>query len=396
MKNQFNPNELIMSELNNWRDKRDQILSQAKLIVIKVGSAVLTSPEGVDEQVVSRLADQIANLIDSGKQVILVSSGAVPAGKNYLRSHNIEHTLPEKQAAAAIGQSRLMHIYDKAFEQYNKITAQVLLTRDDLRSRHRFLNARNTFYTLLGNNAIPIVNENDTVVVQELEFGENDFLASLILNLVQADLFINLTSAQGVFAQNPEQNPAAEKIDCIPCIKDWDIESLCDGKTSAGSGGMHTKMLAGRRAAQLGVPTLIVSGKEPFVLEKVFSGLELGTWILPDEKVVSQKKFWFAYNLDPVGSLVIDKGAVEALMFNGKSLLPAGIVDVNDAFQSRDLVKILDTEGKQVGVGITRFDSSDLKKIMGRKSKELDDKLGYSVDSAEAIHRDEMLLDAVH
>ncbi len=258
------------------------------------------------------------------------------------------------------------------------------------------MNARNTFYTLLSDNVIPIVNENDTVVVQELEFGENDFLASLILNLVQADLFINLTSAPGVFAQNPEEDPAAEKIDCIASIKECDIETLCEGKTSAGSGGMHTKMLAGRRAAQLGVPTLIVSGKEPFVLEKVFSGLDLGTWILPDEKVVSQKKFWFAYNLDPVGSIIIDKGAVEALMFNGKSLLPAGIVEVKENFRPRDLVKIIDTAGRQVGVGISRYGSEELDKIKGKKSKELDKILGYGIDSEEAIHRDEMLLDAVH
>ena len=385
-----------MPEKDNWREKRDQILDTARLIVIKVGSAVLTSPEGVDANVVGRLADQISNLIDRGKQVILVSSGAVSAGTNYLQSLFSEHTMAEKQAAAAIGQSRLMHIYDGAFERYGKVTAQILLTRDDLRSRHRFLNARNTFYSLLNNNVIPIVNENDTVVVQELEFGENDFLASLILNLVQADLFINLTSAEGVFAENPEENPAAEKIDCIHSIKDWDIESQCNGKTSAGSGGMHTKMLAGRRASQLGVPTLIVSGKETFVLEKVFSGLDLGTWILPDEKVVSQKKFWFAYNLDPVGSLFIDKGAVQALMFGGKSLLPAGVLDVRDEFQAGDLVRIKDHEGKQVGVGITRFSSRDMEKIKGKKSTQISSALGFSVESEEAIHRDEMLLDAVH
>lgn len=385
-----------MTDMKNWREKRNKILNSARLIVIKVGSAVLTSPDGVDVRVVNSLADQIANLFENNRQVILVSSGAVSVGKNYLLSHYFEHTLPEKQAAAAIGQSRLMHIYDEAFERYNKITSQILLTRDDLRSRHRFLNARNTFYTLLNNNVIPIVNENDTVVVQELEFGENDFLASLILNLVQADLFVNLTSTQGVYRQKIEESRPAEKIDCISDIKELDIEYLCGGKSSTGSGGMYTKMLAARRASQLGVPTLIVSGKESFVLEKIFSGDELGTWIIPEEKAISQKKFWFAYNLDPVGSLVIDKGAMQALMFHGKSLLPAGITNIKDEFQARDLVRIKDRDGKQVGVGITRFGSEKLRKIKGKKSTEIMEYLDSCTESIEAIHRDEMLLDAVH
>jgi glutamate 5-kinase len=214
---------------SSWRGRRDAILEQAKTIVIKVGSAVLTTNGELDLRVVNNLADQVAVLHDQGREIVLVSSGAVSAGRKYLRLGAEGNTLPEKQASAAVGQSRLMHSYDEAFERFQKTTAQILVTRDDLRSRHRFLNARNTFATLLANHVIPIVNENDTVVVQELNFGDNDFLASLILNLVQADLFINLTTADGVFAGNPDLDPEADKYECIESIKQMDLEAMCRG-----------------------------------------------------------------------------------------------------------------------------------------------------------------------
>lgn len=379
-----------------WKAWRTEVLTSARVIVIKVGSAVLTSREGLDLRTVNRLADQIAVLHDQGREVVLVSSGAVAAGRKYLRSDRSELTLSEKQASAAVGQSRLMHSYDEAFARYDKVTAQILLTRDDLRNRNRYLNARNTVASLLSKRIIPIINENDTVVVRELEFGDNDFLATLILNLVQADLFINLTSAEGVYSANPEQDPEAFRYECITNIKDYDLQAMCQGKTTAGSGGMYSKLMAARRASQIGVPTLIVSGRVPFVLEKVFAGGDYGSWVMPGAKAVSQRKFWLAYNLDPVGAITLDKGAQEALLLGGKSLLPAGIQGVYGTFEPGDLVRILSPEGSQVGVGLCNFDSAELRRIAGKKSHELAEILGHHVQHEEAIHRDNLLLDAVH
>jgi len=381
---------------SSWRGRRDAILEQAKTIVIKVGSAVLTTNGELDPRVVNNLADQISYLHDQGREIVLVSSGAVSAGRKHLHLGAEGSALPEKQASAAVGQSRLMHSYDEAFERFRKTTAQILLTRDDLRSRHRFLNARNTFATLLANHVIPIVNENDTVVVQELNFGDNDFLASLILNLVRADLFINLTSADGVFAGNPDTDPQAEKYQCIEAIKQMDLEAMCRGKTRSGAGGMYSKLLAARRADQIGVPTLIVSGKTRFVLEKVFSGQDLGTWIISGQRSVSQRKFWLAYNLAPEGGLVLDNGAKEAVLFKGKSLLPAGIVEVQGTFGAGALVELLDKKGQRIGAGLSNYASADLARVAGRKTTELPGILGERAEEEEAVHRDNLLLDVAY
>ncbi|MFP4317200.1 MAG: glutamate 5-kinase, partial [Desulfovibrionales bacterium] len=361
-------------------------------IVIKVGSAVLTDAEGLNLRVVNRLADQIASLHDKGREIVLVSSGAVAAGRKMIPFPTGEKCLPVKQAFSAVGQSRLMHVYDEAFERYKAITAQVLLTRDDLRSRERFLNARNTFASLLSWRVIPIVNENDTVAVQELKFGDNDALAVQLLNLVEADLFVNLTSAGGVFDDNPQINPDARPMAYIPDIGERDLATMCRGKTLEGTGGMYSKLLSARRAAQLGVPTLILSGLVPFSLEQGFAGEEIGTWIMPEPKAISRRKFWLAYNLDPAGEVRIDAGAAAAL-HRGKSLLPAGIRSVEGSFGVGALVRITDTDGAVLGVGLTNYRAADLKRIMGRKSSEIEAVLGRCLYT-EAVHRDNMLLDA--
>ncbi len=375
-----------------------EIVERCKLMVVKVGSAVLTHEDGsIDIRIITRLVDQLSAIHDSGKKIILVSSGAVAVGCSYLHfsSKGEEMPLWKKQAAAAVGQSRLMHLYDEAFEKYDKITAQILLTKDDLRNRHRFLNARNTFFALLEEGAIPVVNENDTVVVEELKFGDNDFLATLILNLVEADLFINLTSAEGVFTSNPTQHPEAKKLDIIEDISRLNIESMCEGKTTVGSGGMYSKLLAAKRAAQLGIPTLIVSGKTPFVLEKVFAGEHHGTWILPSSHTISRRKFWFAYNLEPRGEVVVDQGAKNALLFQGKSLLAAGIVEIKGDFKAHSLLKIMGEDGTTIGVGISNFSSDELRKIKGKKSFEIPSILQHSDIPQEVIHRDNMLIEAI-
>lgn len=372
--------------------ERDQILKRARCVVVKVGSAVLTADDGLDLRVINRLADQLATLHDQGRQIVLVSSGAVAGGRRDIQPRG-DLSLPLKQAASAVGQGRLMRAYEDAFERYGKTCAQILLTRSDLKSRQRYLNARNTFATLLDKRIIPIVNENDTVAVDELQFGDNDSLATLLLNIVEGELLVNLTSAQGVCSGNPAEDSRAALMPEIPDIHELDLEQLCRGKTSSGSGGMYSKLLAARRAAQLGVPTLVVSGRERFVLERVFGGEALGTWVQAEKRAVSRRKFWMAYNLDPAGSLVVDDGAARALRDKGKSLLPAGVVQVQGGFEEGALVRILDASGAPIGVGLSNYSAAALRKIQGRSSHCIQDALG-ECPYEEVVHRDNLLLDA--
>lgn len=376
---------------------RQESLAKARRVVVKVGSAVLTTPHGLNLDIIDSLADQLATLMDRGLTLALVSSGAVASGRGVLRAMSVDRSreprgMPDRQAASAIGQSRLMHAYDQAFAKRDKITAQVLLTKDDFRNRPRFLNACNTFDTLFSWGALPIVNENDTVAVQELEFGDNDRLAGLLLNLVEADLFVNLTSAGGVFTANPDTDASATRVACIENIDRIDLASMCGGKTNVGSGGMYSKLLSARRAAQLGAPTLILSGREPNCLLRAFAGEDLGTWVAAKGKPISRRKFCLAYNTEPTGLVRVDQGAVRALTTGGKSLLPAGISAVEGSFSRGALVRIVGPDQRTVAVGVTNYKAADLRSIAGKKCSEIEDVLGYCYN--EAIHRDNMLLEA--
>lgn len=375
----------------DWREERAAALAGVKRVVVKVGSAVLAGPEGLDSAVIDDLAAQIAGLHGRGLDVVLVSSGAVAAGRRVVGVATRD--LPSRQAASAVGQSRLMHAWDQAFGSRGIVTAQVLLTHDGLEMRDRFLNALNTFRTLLSWRAVPVVNENDTVAVQELVFGDNDTLASLVLNVVEADLLVSLTSARGVFDCNPAEHPGAEPLSCIEDIAGLDVEGVCSGKTADGSGGMYAKLLAARRAAQLGVPTLILAGREPQAMARAFAGEDLGTWVRPADKRISRRKFWMAYNNKPAGVVVVDAGAARALRERGKSLLPAGIRAVEGEFEPGSLVRIVDAAGAAVGVGLTNYGAGDLAKIMGKHSSQIEGVLGQCA-YPEAVHRDDLLLDA--
>lgn len=379
------------------QQERQEVLSRVKRVLIKVGSAVLTRGNGVDLAVIEDLARQISQLHGKGLEVVLVSSGAVATGRGVIRSLGKDHAhelrgIPDRQAASAIGQSRLMHVYDKAFGEHGILTAQILLTKDDFRSNRRFLNACNTFDALFAWRALPIVNENDTIVVKEIQFGDNDNLAGLLLNLVGAELFINLTSADGVYDANPLENPAARPICCIQDIGKLDLGSMCGGKTTVGSGGMFSKLLAARRAAQRGVPTLILGGRVPNALERAFAGEPLGTWVRATGKHVSRRKFRLAYNRESTGSLYVDDGAVRALFEGHKSLLPIGVTRVEGNFDRGALVRIIDASDRTLGVGLCNYKAGDLRRIVGKRSHEIDSILHYSFN--EAVHRDNMLLDA--
>ncbi|MHC1790854.1 glutamate 5-kinase [Solidesulfovibrio sp.] len=376
----------------DWREKRRQVLSQARRVVIKVGSAVLAGPGGIDVSVISSLARQISELAGAGYQVLLVSSGAVAAGRAVLGDRYDPTFLPHRQAASAIGQSRIMHAYDQEFARHGRIAAQVLLTRDDLDNRERYLNLRNTLATLFDLGAVPVVNENDCVAIAELVYGDNDCLAGLLVGTVGAELFVNLTSARGVFAENPDDNPAAAPMECIDNIGELDLDALCGAKTTLGTGGMYSKLLSARRVAQLGVPTLILAGREEGALRRAFAGEAVGTFVLSGCKPIPRRKFWLAYHHDPQGTLTVDDGAVRALRDKGKSLLPAGIVDVAGDFPVGSMVRVATVAGDVIGVGLSNYAAADVRKIMGLKSSRIAQVLGEAA-YAEAVHRDNLLLD---
>ncbi|MCJ2163593.1 MULTISPECIES: glutamate 5-kinase [unclassified Pseudodesulfovibrio] len=384
--------------MTNSRITRDTLLNDVRRVVVKVGSAVVTTGDGLNCDAINRLADQLAALVNLRLDVVLVSSGAVAAGRQRIfertstKSKN-NRDMASRQAASAIGQGRLMHDYDEAFARHGKITAQMLLTRSGLKNRERFLNARNTMERLLEWGVIPIVNENDPVSTKELEFGDNDTLGAMCLGLIGADLFINLTSANGVYDQNPDAHPEAKPIPTIDNISALDIEAMCDGKTNVGTGGMYSKLRAARRAAQLGVPTLIVSGRGEFDILNVLKGGEGGTLILPEDRTVSSKKFWLAYHDNPSGAILVDKGAANALLAKGKSLLPIGVADVDGCFERGALIFIKTLEGDQLGVGLSNFSADELTRIKGKRTDELAAILG-PLPHDEAVHRDNMLLDA--
>lgn len=369
-------------------------LENAKCIIIKVGSAVLTDENGLSFPVLESLVEQIAHLHKMGKKVCLVSSGAVAAGKKTLgTSYKIEG-LAGKQGAAAIGQGKLMHEYEVLFQKHGILCAQILLTRDDLRSRERFLNAKNTFQQLLQWNVVPIVNENDTVVIHELKFDDNDALASLLCNIVEADLSINLTSTKGVLAKNPLKYPneQIEIMEQIENIQDLNLDELCGGKTSVGTGGMYSKLLSARRSAQLGVATFIIPGKEPNIILRALQGEKIGTWICPTDAPVSRRKYWLAYQSDAQGILTIDEGAYLALSEKGKSLLPAGITHVEGNFGAGSIVAVV-YQNQKIAVGLSNYSASELRKIKGLSRLEVAAALG-NAHYPEVIHRDNLLLHA--
>ncbi|MBQ7456064.1 MAG: glutamate 5-kinase [Desulfovibrio sp.] len=383
---------------DDWLSKKSALLSQAKTLVLKIGSAVITNAQGLETDRMAHLAEQIVWLLSQtpDRRIIVVTSGAVAAGRCLLRTMHLpqESHLSARQALAAIGQAQLMQAWDHVFRPHNKAIAQVLLTRDAIQARKHFLNIRNTFAELMTLGVIPIVNENDTVSVQELTFGDNDSLASLLANLVHADLFVNLTQAEGVLAENPQKNPHATVLSHIDAIEHLDIAGICGGKSTVGTGGMYSKLRAARRCAQLGVPTLIVPGTRHNVLKDAFAPQStLGTFISAKPPTLSQRKYWLAYQSDPQGTLLVDDGCAKAILDEGGSLLPGGILEVTGVFPKGALVCVR-SNNEEIAVGLTNYASSDIKTIKGLKRHEVAAILG-DAHYPEVIHRDNMVLHAV-
>lgn len=367
-------------------------LSQTRRWVVKVGSALVTNEgRGLDRERIRDWVRQIAGLRDRGVAVTLVSSGAVAEGMQRLGWTRRPHELHKLQAAAATGQMGLVEAYERAFQTHGTHTAQVLLTHDDLHDRGRYLNARTTLRALLDLGVVPVVNENDTVATDEIRFGDNDTLAALVANLVEADALIILTDQDGLFDKNPRQHPDAELVSTAQA-GDPALETMCKGPGGAlGSGGMLTKVKAAQRAARAGACTLIASGREADALLRLHQGEPLGSLLLPSQQPLAARKQWLASHLQVAGRLVLDDGAVRVLRESGRSLLPVGVTAVEGGFDRGEMVACVDASGREVARGLSNYAADEAARIKGVASREIESVLGY-VSEPELIHRDNLVL----
>jgi len=370
---------------------RKAIIQKVRRVVLKVGSRVLTGKgRTLSQPVFDRLAREISAARKRGYEVVLVSSGAIAAGMGRLGLLEKPKTMPEKQASAAIGQSALMWSYEKAFSFYGEKVAQILLTRDDLSNRNRYLNARNTLLTLLDFGVIPIINENDTVVVQEIKFGDNDNLSALVTNLVNADLLVILSDIDGLYDKDPRVHKGARLIPFVGQVTE-EMEQKATGTLSPFSiGGMVTKLQAARKAALFGVPTVLASGMMEELLEKILRGEDVGTLFTSQVNKLTSRKHWIAFTLEPQGRIVVDEGAKKAILQKGKSLLPSGVLSAEGKFSLGDPVVLSDLNGREFAKGLTNYESSEINKIKGLKTSEVESRLGYKY-SDEIVHRDDLV-----
>lgn len=370
---------------------RRPYLERARRLVVKIGSAVLTTADGLDFTVLDHLVEQIEQLRARGCEVLVVSSGAVAAGRRKLALGDRGLTLREKQAAAAIGQSSLMRAYEKSFEAHGSKVAQVLLTHDVFSRRDRYLNARNTLFTLLQWQLVPIINENDAVAVEELRFGDNDTLGGMVANLVEADLLICLSDVDALYTADPGREPTARPLRTVKRIN-AEIEAMAGGAGSkVGTGGMLSKLKAAKMVTSRGGAALIGPGREADVLPRLLAGAELGSFFPPAAHRLPSRKHWIAHTLRPKGFLVLDAGACRAIERGGRSLLPSGVVEVRGHFGIGDAVHCLDDAGRAVAAGLVSYEAQALQRIKGVKSSAIADILGYK-DADEVIHRDNLVL----
>lgn len=359
--------------------------------VIKIGSALLTADGvGLDETAIASWVQQMASLHQQGISVVLVSSGAVAAGMQRLGWKRRPHALYQQQAAAAIGQMGLIQLYESAFQKFDLHTAQILLTHEDLANRKRYLNARGTLREVLNLSVIPVINENDTVATDEIRFGDNDSLAAMVTNLVEADRLVILTDQEGLFDSDPRQYPDAKLIREV-VAGDPKLEAYAGDSGSLGRGGMITKIRAAERAARSGACTYIVNGRTSNILLRLYDDESHGTRLYPASGRLAARKQWLAIHMQSRGDLVLDDGAVRVLRDSGRSLLPVGVTAVYGEFTRGDMVRCIDNNGKIVAHGLVNYSSSEACQIIGQSSERIESILGY-VDEAELIHRDNMVV----
>lgn len=372
--------------------KQRQDIVKGRRWVIKIGSALLTNDgQGLNREAMQGWVEQMVALQRAGDEVVIVSSGSVAEGMQRLGWHQRPAEINKLQAAAAVGQMGLVQAYESEFAKHGLHTAQILLTHDDLSNRERYLNASNTLKTLIEHGVIPIINENDTVVTDEIRFGDNDTLAALTANLVSAEVLVILTDQQGLYDDNPRTNPNARLISEAD-VSRKDIEAMASPEGGAlGKGGMYTKVMAAKRAARSGTATFIASGREPDVLVRLKAGEMLGTLLIPDLEPMNARKQWLAGHLQAKGQLVLDAGAEQALREKGKSLLPIGVVGLTGQFQRGEMVVCVNEQNQEIARGLINYNAADAKRLLGQPSSHIEALLGYN-EGEFLIHRDNLVL----
>jgi glutamate 5-kinase len=370
---------------------RRELIDQALMVVVKVGTNVLTFDDGrLAPERLQALADQLQRLRAAGRQVVLVSSGAIGAGMGRLSLPERPTDLPRLQASAAVGQSFLMRAYQECLDKHGVTAAQILLTAGDFDSRGRYLNVRNTILALFEWNVLPIINENDTVSVAEIRFGDNDHLAAMVTNLLRAQLLVLLTNVDGLYDGDP-RSPASKKIDTVPVI-DGAIMDLAGGsKSTLGTGGMRSKLRAARLATAAGESVIMANGALPGVLDAIFACEPVGTFFLAHGSSMPSWKRWLGYTARPKGKFLVDGGARLAVEKRGRSLLPIGVVDVHGEFEKGDVVSLCDLDGREFARGLTNYPSTDASKILGMRTEQIAEILG-NVAYEEIVHRDNLVV----
>lgn len=378
--------------MESQKSHKQGLMPRVRRAVLKVGSSILAGPDGVNTGRIASLAREICALRNGGLQIMVVSSGAVAAGIGRLPMTGRPPTVPQRQAAAAIGQIGLMALYEKCFRRYGAHVAQILLTHDDLANRKRYLNARHTIEALLSAGVVPVANENDTVATDELNFGDNDNLSALIAGLIEADILVLLSDVPGLYTCDPRANPEAKMLHVVDGGGRADSAFVTDGKGPLGTGGMASKVAAAMKASAAGIPTVIADGLHRGVLPKVFQADKtVGTLVLPKGDRLARRKHWIAYTLKPTGTLVLDHGACEAVAQKGRSLLPSGLKEVQGRFEAGACVRCVDGAGRELARGLVNFGSAELEKIKGLHSSKIESVLGYK-PADEVIHRKDLVL----
>ena len=373
-------------------ENREKYVGSARRWVVKIGSALLTDDgRGLDREGIAGWAGQMASMMDKGIEVVLVSSGSVAEGVARLGWQVRPETIHELQAAAAVGQAGLVQAYQTEFERYGRHTAQVLLDHDDISNRERYLNARSTLQSLIKLGVVPVINENDTVVTDEIRFGDNDTLAAMVANLIDADLLVILTDQDGMFTADPREYANATLLDEANA-DDLALNKMAGGSGGGlGRGGMYTKIKAARLAARSGTSTVIAGGKNDNILRRLADSENLGTLLIAEHEPMAARKQWLAGRLQAKGSLLLDEGAVKVLREQGKSLLPVGVRHIQGEFSRGELVRCVDDNGVEVARGLVNYSSLESQKIAGKSSDRISDILGYC-DHHELIHRDNLVL----
>jgi glutamate 5-kinase len=371
---------------------RKPFLSTINRIVVKIGSYILASPDHtLNTVMINNLVSQLSVIREKGTEIIVVSSGAIAAGIRQLGLDAVPTSMPQKQAAAAVGQSHLIWEYERHFQRLGHQVAQVLLTHDDLADRRRFLNAKNTLEELLAFGVIPIINENDTVSVEEIKMGDNDLLSATVATIAQAQLLTIVSDVEGLYTDDPRKDENAQLLTEVETITN-DIERFTGLSSSdVGSGGMSTKVQAAKSAGLSGIPTIIVSGRIPEIVLRALAGEQVGTFFFPSKDRLAARKHWLGYTLKPKGSITVDDGAKRAITKKGKSLLPSGVVSVDGRFKYGDAVTLLDSNSQEFARGLTNYTVGELRKIRGHHTKEIEALLGYKYYD-EVIHRDNLVL----